>query len=187
MDNVIVAVLTFQDKSTFSATFLWYFLSESSNYFKESQWLSKYKVLSIRNMLWTFTVCQTPGDAEIIKTNISCKTKSFHTFEEVTYHQLGLTQELSEKTDLKTLDDRGCEADDICSPQHHGFCPLLMGGYRHCFQNSLTSSPEIIYDFCSKKTWLWAPCSVTVLSNNQQATHPLWHMGAPLFKLSFIQ
>lgn len=87
--GVAVAMLTFQDKSffTFTAAFLWHYLPESSNYYKESWWLTKCKALSSRNMLWTFTVCQTPGDAEITKTNTTCKTKSFHTFEEVTFHK----------------------------------------------------------------------------------------------------
>lgn len=79
--NPAVAIEAFQATSlfTFTAAFLWHYLPECRHYYKESWWLNKCNALSIRNILWMFTVCQLPGDAEITKTNTAFKTESFHT------------------------------------------------------------------------------------------------------------
>lgn len=98
-------------------------------------------------MLCTFTVCQTPGDAEITKTNATCKTKSFHTFEEVTFHKWAYTGALR-KADCMTLNDEVCVADTVNSLHHQDSCPPLAGGYRHCFQNPSASSPQTIGELC---------------------------------------
>ena len=135
--NQAVATLTFQDKSLFAFTAA---LPESGNYYKESWWLTKCKALSIRNMLWNCTVCQTPGGAEITKTNTTRKTEFFHAFEKVTFYKWAYSRALG-KADIVWLKmTRACEASNINSPSGQGSGPPLLGGYRHCFQNLPGSS-----------------------------------------------
>lgn len=165
--NLAVTTLTFQDKSlvTLIAAFLWHYLPESSNYY-ESWWLNKHSVLSIKNMLWTFTACQTPGDAEITKTNTACKTESSHTFEKVSFHKWAYSGAFR-KADCMT--NRVCEANNTNSPHHQGSCPPWVGGCKYCFQNPWATSPYIIYDLCSKKFLYLLVSHWMAFSSNQQA------------------
>lgn len=114
------------------------FLPESSNYYKDSWWLTK--ALAIRSMLWTLIVCQTPGNAEITKTNTTRKTESFHTFEEVTFHNWADSWALWKAQIVCLKMTRVGQANSINSPCGQGSCPPLGGGVRHGFQN-LSASP----------------------------------------------